>query len=286
MSAIRNYYRLTKPGIVYGNAFTTLAAFLYASRWHGSLALFFATLIGIGLVVASACVFNNVLDRGIDERMARTKERPLVTGAIRVPAALAYGAVLGILGLALLYIYANPLTAALALFGHLSYVLVYGWAKRASPWGTVVGSVPGAIPIVVGYTAVTGRLDVVALLLFLILVLWQMPHFYAIAMYRLDDYVAAGIPVLPARSGMRATKAHLLCYIIAYLVAVSAFMVLGHAGWAYLVIALGTGLAWAWRALAGWKAPDDARWAKGVFFYSLIVLVAFSLALAFAPLLP
>jgi len=286
MSTVREYYRLTKPGIVYGNAFTTVAAFLYASKWHSGVMLFLATLVGICLVVASACVFNNVLDRGIDRRMARTKERPLVTGAIGVPAALVYGAVLGIIGLALLYSQANPLTAALALFGHISYVLIYGWAKRVSSWGTVVGSIPGAIPIVVGYTAVTGRLDIPALILFLILVFWQMPHFYAIAMYRLDDYAAADIPVLPARKGMRATKVHLLCYIVAYLIAVTALTVLGYAGWAYLVIALGFGLAWAWRALRGWKTPDDVRWAKGVFLYSLIVLVTFSIALALSPVLP
>jgi len=283
---LKQYYRLTKPGIVYGNAFTTLAAFLYASGWHASAALFCATLGGIGLVVASACVFNNYLDRGIDRKMERTKNRPLVTGAIKGPAALAYGAVLGLAGLALLYIYANPLTAAAALFGFLSYVFAYGWAKRASHWGTVVGSIPGAIPILVGYTAVTGRIDAAAVTLFLILALWQMPHFYAIAMYRLDEYAAAGIPVLPARKGMRTAKIYTILYIIAYLAAASAFAALGYAGYAYLVIVLGFGFAWLWRAGQGFKALDDALWARGVFRFSLIVLVTFLAALALAPLLP
>jgi len=284
--AIKEYYRLTKPGIVYGNVMTTLAAFLYASKWHISIVPFCATLIGISLVIASACVFNNLLDRGIDRKMARTQNRPLVTGAISGAAAAWYGAALGLLGLALLYIGTNTLTAALALFGFLSYVLVYGWVKRASTWGTVVGSIPGAIPIVVGYTAVTGQFDGAALILFLILVFWQMPHFYAIAMYRLNEYVAAGIPVLPSRVSTRTTKIHLLCYIIAYVFATCALTFFGYAGYVYLVLSLALGLAWLWRAVRRWNAPDTTHWARGVFFFSLIMLLAFSVTLALSPLLP
>ncbi|HEX7651242.1 MAG TPA: heme o synthase [Candidatus Paceibacterota bacterium] len=283
---LKDYYRLTKPGIVYGNAFTTLAAFLYASGWHASAALFCATLAGSMLVVASACVFNNYLDRGIDAKMERTKNRPLVTGAISGANAIAYGSALGIIGVALLSIYANPLTAAIALFGFLSYVFAYGWAKRASYWGTVVGSIPGAVPVVVGYTAVTGRIDAAAATLFFILVFWQMPHFYAIATYRLDEYAAAGIPVLPARKGIRAAKIHILLYIIAYLAAASALTALGYAGYAYLAAVLLIGLMWLWRAGKGFRAPDDAAWARGVFRFSLIVLVTFSAALSVASLLP
>src|SRR5579872_2970145 len=185
--AARDYYKLTKPGIVYGNVFTTIAAFLFAIRWRfesfQSIELFLATVFGISFVIGSACVFNNYLDRDIDKRMERTQKRALVTGAISTRSALMYGTILGLVGFILLGVFVNVLTALIALVGFIFYVILYGIAKRGSHWGAVVGSVSGAVPIVVGYTAVTNQLDLTALILFLVLVFWQMPHFYAIAIY-------------------------------------------------------------------------------------------------------
>jgi protoheme IX farnesyltransferase len=283
---LKEYYRLTKPGIVYGNALTTLAAYLFASGFHIRLLLFVATLLGISLVVASACVFNNYLDRAIDRKMARTKDRALAAGTISAASALAYGSLLGLIGFGLLWAHANSLTALIALFGWVMYVFVYGWAKRAGSWGTLVGSIPGAVPIVVGYTAVTGALDATALILFLILVFWQMPHFYAIAIYRESDYAAAGIPVLPIKSGVRATKRAILFFLAAFFVTAPLLTLLGYAGYAYCCIMLVVGAVWLALGIKGFKAPDDIKWARGVFFASLFVLLAFSAALAIAPLLP
>lgn len=193
---IKEYYRLTKPGIVYGNVFTTLAAFLFASHWHIGSALLFGTLVGLALVIASACVFNNYFDIDIDKKMARTKARALVSGAISGQSALAYGTVLGLVGLYLLYTYTNVLTAAIALAGFVVYVCVYTPLKPRSALAVFVGAVAGAVPIVVGYTAVTNRLDLTALILFVCLFVWQLPHFIAIAVYRFDEYAAAGVPLL------------------------------------------------------------------------------------------
>jgi protoheme IX farnesyltransferase len=283
---IKRYYDLAKPGIVYGNVFTTLAAFLYASRWHFSPLHLVVVLLGIGLVIGSACVFNNYIDRDIDRKMARTRARALVTGAITVHDGIAYGIFLGLVGFYLLFAWVNILTASVALVGFIFYVVLYSISKRASHWGAVVGSVSGAVPIVVGYTAVTDRLDLTALILFLILVVWQMPHFYAIAMYRLDDYIAAGIPVLPARKGMTAAKVYIVCYIVAFIISASLLTLSGHAGYAYLAVVLVLGLTWAWRAIADFRAPDDVKWARKIFFFSLIVLVSFSVMLSVASLLP
>jgi protoheme IX farnesyltransferase len=282
----KEYYNLAKPGIVYGNIFTTLAGFLFASRWHFSPLLLVATMVGLALVIGSACVFNNYFDRDIDRKMQRTRDRALAVGAISARRAISYGALLGLVGFFLLGAYVNILTAAIALFGFIFYVAIYGLAKRTSHWGTIVGSVSGAVPIIVGYTAVTGRLDMTALMLFLILAFWQMPHFYAIAIYRLEDYVAAGIPVLPARKGMKVTKIYIVSFIIAFIIATVTLAASGNAGYVYLAIVLALGLSWLARAIAGFKAYDDSKWARKLFFFSLIVLVGFSLALSVAWVLP
>lgn len=196
MISANAYYQLAKPGIVYGNVFVTLAAFLFAAGWHFSFPLFFATMVGLALVIASACVFNNYFDRDIDKKMQRTKTRALAAGKISNTSALMYGAVLGLVGISLLYFCVNTLTAGVALFGFVTYVFVYTPLKHRSSAALWVGAIAGATPPVVGYTAVTNRLDLVAFLLFLFLFLWQIPHFLAIAVYRFDEYKTAGVPLL------------------------------------------------------------------------------------------
>ncbi len=193
---IKTYYHLAKPGIVYGNVFTTLAAFLFASHWHFALVPFAATMLGIALVIGSACVSNNYLDREIDKKMSRTKERALATGAISTAAALTYAVVLGLFGLFRLYVCVNVLTAGIALLGFVVYVGVYTPLKPRSALAVYVGAIAGAVPIVVGYTAVSNRLDLTALFLFACLFLWQLPHFVGISVYRFEEYTAAGIPLL------------------------------------------------------------------------------------------
>lgn len=286
MSALTQYYRLAKPGIVYGNVLTTVAAFLYASAWSFPPLLLGATVFGMMGVIGSAAVFNNWLDRDLDAKMERTRTRALVTGAISVPAALAYGTALGTIGTAALWFYVNPLTAAVAGFGWFTYVVVYGAAKRTTHWGALIGSVPGSIPIVAGYTAVAGHVDIAAGILFVAMALWQLPHFYAIAVYRGEEYRAAGVPVLSLAKGNRAAKRHTVAIIALYCAAVSLFAGLGYAGYVYLLLVLVSGGLWLRKAVAGFRAHDDIAWAKGLFGFSLIVLLTFSLALALAPLLP
>ena len=288
---MREYYQLAKPGIVYGNLLTTIAAFFLASRWHfvsfaGFLELFLATTLGISFVIGSACVFNNYLDRDIDSRMQRTQKRALVTGVISIRNALIYGTILGVIGVEILYWYTNALTAAIAATGFIFYVLIYGAAKRASYWGALVGSIPGAIPIVVGYTSVMNQLDSTALVLFLILVCWQMPHFYAIATYRLQEYVLADIPVLPAKKGMRTTKIHILLFVVGYVFATIALAEVTHLGWVYLISSFVFGGVWFVQAFRGFVAKDDAKWARKLFLLSLIVLLAFCVSITIGTLLP
>jgi heme o synthase len=283
---LKTYYWLTKPGIVYGNTVTAAGGFLLAARGQVAWGRLAGMLAGMALVVASAGVVNNYLDRGIDAKMARTKRRALVTGAVSGRAALAYGMVLGVVGAALLARWTNALAVGLAVFGWVMYVAVYGWAKRRTVYGTIVGSLSGAVPPVVGYCAVTNRVDAGAMLVFLLLVLWQMPHFYAIAMYRVKDYAAAGLPVWPVVRGMAATKRQIVWYIGAFLLAVAALAAFGYAGYSYLVVMLLVGAMWLNLGLQGWRAADDGAWARQMFLASLVVIGVLSVMMPVGAVLP
>lgn len=291
---LRDYYTLAKPGIVYGNLITTVASFLFASGWIvllsqllGLVEVFAATVVGLGCVIASACVFNNYFDREIDKSMKRTQNRPLVTGVISVRSALIYGSVLGIVGFVLLAIVVNLLSAAIALFGWVMYVFVYTFVKRWSWAGALVGSIPGAVPILVGYVAVTGTIDFISLTLFLILAVWQLPHFYGIAMYRAPEYAAAHIPTIVAQKGMHTTKIHIIVSIVVFWVVSMSLLTTWYPSYTYGIVMFALGGAWTWRAVQGFrKNVDETKWARGVFLFSLIVLLGFCVVLAVAPLLP
>jgi protoheme IX farnesyltransferase len=278
--ALKAYYRLTKPGIVYGNTLSVLAGFLLASDGHIDLELLAATVVGIALIMAAACVYNNYIDRGIDARMARTKKRDLVTGTVGGRPAIVYATVLGTLGFTMLLLFTNSITVILGVIAITMYVIVYGAAKRLSPLGTIVGSVSGALPPAAGYTAVTGNFDLAAWLLFLAMTFWQMPHFYAIAIYRLKDYIAAGIPVLPAKRGIKRTKIGILLYIVAYGLAASLLTVFGYTGYIYLGIVVLLSLLWLFKGLRSYRVADDVVWARQMFFFSLKVLLAWATAIA------
>jgi protoheme IX farnesyltransferase len=271
----KTYYRLTKPGIVYGNALAVIAGFFLASRGRIDLGLFTATLAGISLIIASACVLNNLIDRDIDKLMARTKKRAIASGTVSGRAAIIYAVILGTAGFGLLQTFANTLTALVAAVGLIFYVVIYGWAKRNSAYSTLVGSISGAVPPVVGYTAVAGRLDLGAWLLFAVLVLWQMPHFYAIAIFRFDDYKAAGLPVLPVKWGIPAAKRHIFAYMAAFVLATVALYAAGYTGLVYLLVMLGLGVWWLDGARRGFSVKDDSKWARRLFFQSLVVLLVF-----------
>lgn len=283
---IKAYYLLTKPGIIYSNVLTAIGGYFFAAKGHIIIGSFLAMVLGLAGVIASACVFNNYIDRAIDAKMHRTKNRALVTHVITARQAIAFAVILGMLGFYLLLFFTNVLTAFVAFIGFFFYVIVYSFEKRRSEFGTLVGSISGAVPPVVGYCAVTNRIDIAAGLLFFILVFWQMPHFYAIATFRSDDYAAALLPVLPVKKGISHTKVHILFYIAAFIIAVSLLTVFHYTGYTYLLIMGGLGVAWFVLSLRGFRSNNDNRWARKLFFLSLIIIVALSLLLSFNTLLP
>ncbi|HSW96370.1 MAG TPA: heme o synthase [Candidatus Saccharimonadales bacterium] len=269
---IKHYYSLTKPGIIYGNLLPAVAGFLLASKGNINFFLFISMLLGTSLIIGSGCVFNNYIDRHIDKKMTRTKNRALVVGLISGRNAIIYGTILGILGIITLYLYTNLLTALVGLIGFFVYVVLYGISKRKSPWGTIVGSIAGATPPLAGYLSVTNHFDMGALLLFLILVFWQMPHFYGIAIYRLNDYSAASLPILPVKNGIFITKIHMLLYTIAFVITTLALTWFGYTGFIYFIITALLGLLWIGLSIKGFWAKDDKKWARKMFLFSLIIL--------------
>lgn len=282
---IKQYYQLTKPGIVYSNVFTAFAGYFFGAAGSVHWQVLAALLGGVALIIASGCVLNNVLDARIDALMERTKKRAMVTNVISKKAACIYAVVLGVAGLLLLASYTNALTVACGLLGLFFYVIVYGYAKRTSVHSTLVGTISGALPPVAGYLAATNSLDVKALLLFLLLVTWQMPHFYAIAIRRVDDYRSAGLPVLPAVRGTKPTVLQMKLYILAF---AAVTMLLGTIGGAGVVFALVMGSVagrWIYLALNTQKLKTN-DWAKKVFMFSLIVLLVSNFMLAAAHYLP
>jgi len=277
---IKTYYLLTKPGIIIGNLITTIAGFALASQGHFQVPLFFATMLGLGAVIASACVFNNYIDRDADEKMERTKNRPLVTKAISNKSAILFALFLGVVGIGILARYTNFLTVCVALVGFVVYVALYSFWKYRTNLATLVGSISGGVPLVVGYCAVSGRIDMGALLLFAMIVLWQMPHFYSIAVYRMEEYAKASIPVLPIAKGIYVTKVQMLLYIMAFIVSCILLTIFGYTGYVYMGLAVPLGLSWLALCIHGFKGDNDKKWARKMFSLSLFVITSISVMIS------
>lgn len=282
------YYRLTKPGIVYSNALATVAGFFlaYAQDGRFNLAVFFGVTVGTAFVIASACVLNNYIDRDIDKKMKRTSKRATAAGKISRSAALSYAALLGLVGFIVLVSLTNILTVLLGFFAYIAYIALYGIGKRTTVHGTLIGAISGGLPPVAGYTALTNRLDMAALLLFLVLVTWQMPHFYAIAMRRKNDYAAAGIPVLPVVKGLRATKIQIVWYVALFIIVNSLFTAFGYTGYIYFFVMTAVGMIWLSKGIRGFVSETDEKWALRMFLFSLVVLLTLCVMLAVGGLLP
>ncbi|KMK77082.1 heme o synthase [Alkalihalobacillus pseudalcaliphilus] len=267
----KDYLVLAKQGIVTSNLITTFTgvflAAIYtstglAANWQAAL---FA-ILGSGLVMAGACTFNNYIDRDIDPIMERTKNRPSVTGRFSGKHILTVGAIQSIIGL----IFLSLTTATAAIIGAIGlfiYVVLYSmWTKRTTTLNTIVGSFSGAVPPLIGWAAIDGSLHMYAWLLFFIMFFWQPPHFLALAMRRVDEYRAAGIPMLPVVAGFEMTKRQIVIYVAALL---PVSLLLYPFGIVYTVVAAILGVGWLALGISGFKAKDDLKWAKQMFVYSL-----------------
>jgi protoheme IX farnesyltransferase len=276
-----NYYLITKPGIIMGNLFTLAAGFMLASKGIPDPQLFLITLLGLGFIIASACVFNNYIDRQLDVKMERTKQRPIASGLISGRNAIAFATILAIFGNVILGVYTNLLTVSVAAIGFFIYVVLYSMWKSRTIYATAIGSIAGAIPPVVGYCAVSNQFDLGAALLFMMLVLWQMPHFFSIALYHFRDYSRANIPLLPIKKGVFRTKIHMVIYIMAFIFASTLLTYFNYTGYLYYAVTLVMGGAWLLLGLIGFKRSNNEKWGRDMFRLSLILIGTLCLVIPF-----
>jgi len=247
----RRYLELTKPKVVALITFTAIVGTLLASPGVPPLDALLWGNAGVALAAACAATLNHVLDRRIDEQMARTRSRPLPSGALSERRALAFAALLGVTSMALLAFLVNLLTAVLTFASLIGYAVIYTvWLKRATSQNIVIGGAAGAAPPVLGWAAVTNSVDPNALLLFLIIFVWTPPHFWALAIARRDEYAQAGIPMLPVTHGLAYTRLQVLLYTVLLTVVTLMPFLTGMSGLLYLAVALLLNTRFLYHALA------------------------------------
>ncbi len=269
-----DYLELCKPKVVALMILTSVIGMLLAVPGMVPLDILILGNLGIALCAGSAATVNHLVDRQIDQKMLRTFNRPVATGRVEPVKAAWFAAVTGVLGMAILLVFINPLTAWLTLASLLGYAVVYTlFLKRATPQNIVIGGIAGAAPPLLGWTAVTNDLGGYGLLLVLIIFAWTPPHFWALAVHRKEEYANADIPMLPVTHGEHYTKIHILLYtLILFAVSLLPYAT-GMLNWLYLLgaVVLGAGfLYWSVRLLLS----DDASLGMDTFKYSIIYLMA------------
>ncbi len=269
----RAYYELCKPKVVALIVFTAIVGMLLAVPGMVPIAPVVWGTVGITLASAAAAALNHVVDREADARMRRTDGRPLPTGALDDRRSIAFAAILAALGMFVLAAGANLLTALLTMASMVGYAVVYTlFLKRATPQNIVIGGAAGAMPPVLGWTAVTGELHAHALLLFLIVFLWTPPHFWALALHKLDDYSRVDIPMLPVTHGEALTRLHTLLYTILLVTVTLLPYLAGMSGWVYLAAALALGARFLQHAWRLWRRKGP-RQAIRTFTFSITYLM-------------
>ncbi|MEC3653729.1 heme o synthase [Bacillus siamensis] len=280
-TAWKDFLSLIKIGIVNSNLITTftgmwLALHISGLSFLGNLNTVLLTLIGSSLIIAGSCAVNNYYDRDIDHLMERTKVRPTVTGKIQPNQALWSGILLIALGLIMLLM-TTVMAAVIGFIGVFTYVVLYTmWTKRRYTINTVVGSVSGAVPPLIGWTAVEGHIGVVAWVLFMILFIWQIPHFLALAIKKTEDYRAANVPMLPVVHGFEVTKRQIIVWV-ACLLPLPFF--LGSLGLPIVILGTLLNVGWLVLGLMGFRMKNIMKWATLMFVYSLNYMTIYFVAM-------
>lgn len=282
LAFFRSYIQVTKPGIISGNIITAMGGFLLASKGAFNFSLCLSTLLGLSLIVGSGCVLNNFIDRNTDAKMQRTKTRPTAQKAISPIQALLYALILGSAGAWILVFYVNVLSATLACFGFVIYVLFYSLLKYKTVHATLIGSFAGAIPPMVGYCSVTNQIDTGAWVIFAIVSMWQMPHFFAISIYRMNEYAKANIPVLPLVKGIHITRIQMLLYILLFMACCFSLTLLHYTNAFFFICSAALGLYWLKLCIEGFKCESDPKWARRMFLFSLVVITVLCAAIPFS----
>jgi protoheme IX farnesyltransferase len=269
--ALRDVIALAKPNIMIFALLTVAGGVALAPGDLGP-GQWISVLLGTALIVGSANTLNMYLERDIDCLMSRTKARPLPGGRMAPSFALGFGVAQAFVSVPLLSFGLPPLVGLLGVIALLSYVMLYTPLKQRTTVATLIGAIPGAMPPLMGWVAVTGSIDAGGLAIFGTLFLWQIPHFHAIALFRYKEYFRAGLKTLPERRGERATRAIMVPYVVAQLAVSLSIYFLGVAGVAYLIVATALGTAYLGYSLLGLRADAGPRWAKRLFLASIVYL--------------
>jgi len=278
-ASFMDYLEMCKPKVVAMMLLTSvIGMFLSVPGMVPFEILLFGNL-GIALAAGSAAAVNHIIDRQIDLVMARTQKRPVAQGRVKLPQAIAFAAVIGVTGIAMLALLVNPLTAWLTLASLIGYAFIYsGYLKRATPQNITIGGLSGAVPPLLGWTSVTGTLDPNALLLVLIIFAWTPPHFWALAIHRQEEYAKVKIPMLPVTHGERFTILHIMLYTL-IMIAVSLLpFVMGMSGMLYLISAIALGLGFLYWAIVLVRGTNPQAPLK-TFRYSITYLMVLFVAM-------
>ncbi|MGG4091499.1 heme o synthase [Paenibacillus lautus] len=278
---IKDWISVIKIRILTSNLFCAFTGYCLASRWNFDYFTLLFMLLGTILVVASASMMNNFLDRFRDLRMERTRNRPLPKGRLNPRIVLATGVVAGLVGFILLFTFINPLTAILGFIGIVVYVGIYtAWLKPTSTWSTSVGGISGAIPPMIGYSAFSNHLDLGAWLLFFFLFFWQPPHFWALGILKREEYKSAGYPLLPVVKGVHRTKLQSLPYVASLFIVNYLLFDQGYVGIVFFIVSEALVVSWFFLTVQGLITRNQGEWAKTHFRFSLYLLtLSFSVIL-------
>jgi len=269
----RDYLELCKPNVVALMVLTSLIGMLLATDQAVPMAVLIFGNLGIALCSGSAAAVNHIVDRHVDDKMARTLNRPLAQGRLKTEYAVIFALITGIIGMAILLVFTNVLTAWLTLASLVGYAFIYTmFLKHATPQNIVIGGLAGATPPLLGWTAVTGEIHHNALLLVLIIFAWTPPHFWALAVHRKDEYAKAKIPMLPVTHGEYYTKINILLYTLLLIVVTTIPYLTGMFGWLYLVSSLLLGLGFLYWAVVMLRSKGGNSGMK-TFQYSIVYLM-------------
>lgn len=272
---LNDYLKLCKLKVVALIMLTAIVGMFMSVPHLPPLDLVLFASIGIAMASSSAAVFNHVVDQRIDTIMSRTKKRPMPEGKVNTKQAITFGVIVGVLGIGILLVLVNPLTAILTFFALIGYAVIYTmYLKRATPQNIVIGGAAGAAPPILGWTAITNSVDVGALLLFLIVFIWTPPHFWALAIHRHEEYAKVDVPMLPVTHGIPFTRLQILLYTIILVIVTIVPYLIGMCGLVYLAGAIVLGSGFLYYAIQMLRRPENSKLPMKTFGYSINYLMA------------
>ncbi|CAA3710493.1 Protoheme IX farnesyltransferase [Candidatus Portiera aleyrodidarum] len=272
----KNYFLIIKPKILIGNLISILGGIFLSYNW--TIKILLGSLLGIILIIASSCIINNYIDLDIDSIMLRTNNRVLIKEFIFTKKAINYAYILFVLGITILYKTTNILVTSLSLIGIVIYILMYSlYYKRNSAYSTLIGSLSGSLPPIMGYCSISNNIDLAAIIIFLIHFLWQIPHSYSIALLKKNEYMLATIPIFPTSKGLLITKQHIIIYILCFIFAEIMLFFNGFTGFMYLTSMTFSSIYWLIVSLLTYKSDRVEVLSNKIFLISIFIIICFNL---------